>query len=291
MKTLFQIAKEEQRSDDPIVVRGPLGESITQALNQVYAKVDPETGEPTPEGGATDDPLFERPALESQAQEVTVIQELVNAVNHSPSPAVQQGVDIYAVGADDVTPETVVDVINDMDDSPREYVVIADVSAPQAIDGTGDVERKTIDLTDETPAIESIRQFEAEIAPPEADDKELHDWFERVEGVAQEAFKSGFVLDFSIDRQAVARRKSRASLEALQRAVWANGGRFFYSLEDYVEALRHPEQPELGRSPETVPEPGQAQKLTEPQQVEETPRATDKTEPEDQFGAPATAIL
>lgn len=263
MKRIFRYAREEHTKDGEITASGPLGVAITNALNKALAKTDPETGEKHPEGGATDKLAWDRPALESEQQEASVIQELIDAVNESPDSTVQQGVDIYAVVADDVQPEDVVEVINSFQDNPREVVVIADATAPDVMDGSGKPSLKQVQISGDARTLEALREFEAQVAPAEADDAQLHEWFERVDGVAKEAYMEGFVLDFSIDRRAVAQNKSRTALEALQRAAWAQGGRFFYSLEDYVVALQHPEQPDLGRSLETVPAPGQAQVLVD----------------------------
>jgi hypothetical protein len=60
MKNIFQFALEGDRTEKTIVVKGPLGETITQALNAAYAKSDPVTGETTTEGGT-----LERSAMAS----------------------------------------------------------------------------------------------------------------------------------------------------------------------------------------------------------------------------------
>jgi hypothetical protein len=150
MSKVMRIALEGEREEEVIVVKGPLGQAVTQALNVSLAKVDSVTGDPTIEGGT---------ALESQAQDITVMQKLINTVNADPSEDAPEGIEIYGVNAAEVTPETVVEVVNDMDnsDDDHDYVVIADAAAPQNLTGEGETPAEVVDVNNPTPALEALR--------------------------------------------------------------------------------------------------------------------------------------
>jgi len=157
MRNVMRIALEGmEREPEAIVMKGPLGQAMTNALNVAYAKTDPVTGEATTDGAA----------MESQAQDVTVMSKLINAVNNSDDADVKNGVEIYAVSENDIEADTVVDVVSDMDESKAgEFVVIADVSAPQNEDGTGEVAEDIVDLdAEEVVAIESMLETEESLA-------------------------------------------------------------------------------------------------------------------------------
>lgn len=150
MSKVMRIALEGEREEEIIVVKGPLGQAVTQALNVSLAKIDSVTGLPTTEGGT---------ALESQAQDITVMQKLINAVNEDPAEDAPEGIEIYGVNAAEVTPETVVEVVNDMDnsDDDRDYVVVADTAAPQNLTGEGETPNEAIDVNNPSPALEALR--------------------------------------------------------------------------------------------------------------------------------------
>lgn len=273
MKSIFKRALEGERIDETISVKGPLGEAMTQALNIAYAKVDPITGESTPDGAA----------LESQAQDVAVMQKLINAVNNDDAPA--DNVEIYAIGEQEVTPETVVEVVNDMAESKAdEYVVIADAAAPQNEDGTGNTPEDVVDITDEeVVAIESgfIALEEAALEAAGKDKKEVHvkagafhKWLGKKPGEKitaadiEKGLKSNdphvkkmaqFAKNFS-GKKGKKKAGKKTATEALRFVVESLGGKFFTSLEEYVESLEVPENPETrqvdGKTPEAAQDNG-----------------------------------
>ena len=278
MKSIFKRALEGERIDETISVKGPLGEAMTQALNIAYAKTDPVTGELTTDGTA----------LESQAQEVAVMQKLINAVNNDDAPA--DNVEIYAIGEQEVTPETVVDVVNDMADSKAdEYVVIADAAAPQNEDGTGATPEDVIDITEEeVVAIESgfIALEELALEAAGKDKKEIHlkagafhKWLGKKPGEKltkadiEKGLKSDdphvkkmaqFAKNFGGKKKAKKGGK-KAATEALRLAVEALGGKYFTSLEEYVESLEVPENPETRQVDGKTPEVAQDNNTTPPE--------------------------
>jgi hypothetical protein len=251
MRNVMRIALEGVREPEAIVMKGPLGQAMTNALNVAYAKTDPVTGEATVDGAA----------MESQAQDVTVMSKLINAVNTTDDEDVKDGVEIYAVSEDDITPDTVVDVVNDMDDSDAgDYVVIADASAPQNEDGTGEVAEDVVDLdAEEVVAIESMMETEEVLALEAAgkDKKEVkvkkggfHKWLGKSEDepiTATDIAKkmAQFAKNFGAGKKKAKAKKKKVAKEALKLAVEAMGGKFFNSLEEYVDSF----EPEAGDPP------------------------------------------
>jgi hypothetical protein len=261
MRNVMRIALEGmEREPEAIVMKGPLGQAMTNALNVAYAKADPVTGEAQVEGAA----------LESQAQDVTVMSKLINAVNNSDDADVKNGVEIYAVSENDIEPDTVVDVVNSMDESKAgELVVIADASAPQNEDGTGEVKDDFIDLdAEEVVAIESMLETEETLALEAAgkDKKDVkvkkggfHKWLGKSEdekitpadiakGLASDdphvKKMAQFAKNFGAGKKKAKGKKKKVAKEALRIAVEAMGGKFFTSLEDYVESICPPVNPE-----------------------------------------------
>jgi hypothetical protein len=261
MRNVMRIALEGmEREPEAIVMKGPLGQAMTNALNVAYAKTDPVTGEATTDGAA----------LESQAQDVTVMSKLINAVNNSDDPDVKNGVEIYAVSETDIEPDTVVDVVNDMEDSKAgEFVVIADASAPQNEDGTGEVQDDIVDLdAEEVVAIESMLESEESLALEAAgkDKKDIkvkkggfHKWLGKKEGekITPADIAKGLASDdphvkkmamfakqFGAGKKKAKGKKKKVAKEALRLAVAAMGGKYFGSLEEYVSSLETPLNPE-----------------------------------------------
>lgn len=229
---LFQLALEGDRSGErEIVVTGPMGQAFTNALNVAYAKRDPVTGEETLEGG-----VLEGSAMESQAQEVSIMQQLISAVNQDPSPDLDEGLQIYAVDPSDVSPDTVADVVTEIQENPeKEFVLIADDSTPQSTAGNGDLTEKTIEVNNEV-ALEND-------LPEEAEDAELKQFFGQFEEIATEALKHGIISDFSVQRYARAKQQQRRLLGSLKTAVEAMGGKVFPTMEAYVEHLKQKRTP------------------------------------------------
>lgn len=261
MSNVMRIALEGmEREPEAIVMKGPLGQAMTNALNVAYAKADPVTGEAQVEGAA----------LESQAQDVTVMSKLINAVNTTDDQDIKDGVEIYAVSEDDIEPDTVVDVVNEMDDSKAgEFVVIADASAPQNEDGTGEVKDDIVDLdAEEVVAIESMLETEESLALEAAgkDKKDIkvkkggfHKWLGKSEDepITAADIKKGlasddphvkkmaqFAKNFGAGKKKAKGKKKKVAKEALRLAVEAMGGKFFTSLEDYVDSICPPVNPE-----------------------------------------------
>lgn len=269
MSKVMRIALEGVREPEAIVMKGPLGQAMTGALNVAYAKTDPVTGEATVDGAA----------LESQAQDVTVMSKLINAVNTTDDEDVKNGVEIYAVTEDDIEPETVVDVVNDMDQSKAgEYVVIADASAPQNEDGTGEVADDVVDLdAEEVVAIESLMETEETLALEAAgkDKKDIkvkkggfHKWLGKSEDqpiTAADIAKglksddphvkkmAQFAKNFGAGKKKAKAKKKKVAKEALKLAVEAMGGKFFNSLEEYVDSFEPPVNPENASGTATDP--------------------------------------
>lgn len=261
MRNVMRIALEGmEREPEAIVMKGPLGQAMTNALNVAYAKADPVTGEAQVEGSA----------LESQAQDVTVMSKLINAINTTDDQDVKNGVEIYAVSEDDIEPDTVVDVVNQMDNSKAgELVVIADASAPQNEDGTGEVKDDFVDLdAEEVVSIESMLETEESLALEAAgkDKKDIkvkkggfHKWLGKSEDepITAADIKKGlasddphvkkmaqFAKNFGAGKKKAKGKKKKLAKEALRVVVEAMGGKFFTSLEDYVDSICPPVNPE-----------------------------------------------
>lgn len=270
MRNVMRIALEGmEREPEAIVMKGPLGQAMTNALNVAYAKTDPVTGEATTDGAA----------MESQAQDVTVMSKLINAVNTSEDSDVKNGVEIYAVSETDIEPDTVVDVVNDMEASKAgEFVVIADASAPQNEDGTGEVAEDVVDLdAEEVVAIESMLESEESLALEAAgkDKKDIkvkkggfHKWLGKKEGekITPADIAKGLASDdphvkkmamfakqFGAGKKKAKGKKKKVAKEALRIVVERMGGKFFNSLEEYVESISVP--PADGNDPGTNVDP------------------------------------
>lgn len=239
MTSLLRRAMEGRIEPEVLVMKGPLGEAMTAALNVVYAKTDPVTGEEMTEGRA----------LESQAQEVAIVQQLVNAVNEK-NVTEPRTVEVYAVSQDDVSPDTVVDVVGEIENSRAdEYIVVADASAPSNLDGSGEVE-------DEVIALEA--SFEVEKGA-------FHKWLGKKPGekITNKDIEKGLaskdahvkkMAQFAKNMKELRKKKQKKSLEALKLATEALGGKFYFSLEEYVESMCVPVNPETKQEPGQTPE-------------------------------------
>lgn len=261
MRNVMRIALEGmEREPEAIVMKGPLGQAMTNALNVAYAKVDPVTGKATVDGAA----------MESQAQDVTVMSKLINAVNTTDDEDVKNGVEIYAVSENDIEPDTVVDVINEQEASNAgEFVVIADAAAPQNEDGTGETPDDIVDIAgEEVVAIESLLDSEESLALEAAgkDKKDIkvkkggfHKWLGKSEDedITAADIKKGlasddphvkkmalFAKNFGAGKKKAKAKKKKVAKEALRLAVEAMGGKFFSSLEEYIESICPPVNPE-----------------------------------------------
>lgn len=271
---VLRFALEGEQEEQTIAMKGPLGEAMTKGLNIAYAKQDEVTGEAKVDGAA----------LESEQQDVTIMNRLINAVNGSEDEDLENGVDIYAVAEQDVTPDTVVDVSNEMDDNEggddREFVVVADASAPSSTDGTGETEGDVIDLDAEEKVAEIELPAEGgeEAVALESEIKEgaFHKWLGKKKGekITKKDISKGMKSDDAhvkkmavfaknmhkteLAKESLAEPKpvNKSALKSLRSIVLAKGGKFFGSLEEYVESLEVPVNPEIEDGAAILPETG-----------------------------------
>jgi hypothetical protein len=170
-KSMFRMALEGEtvemtsRPNEPtIVMSGPLSEIFTKALDITYAKADPVSGT----AGI---------AQESQAQDVTVMQKIVESINNNSQQSLQapaggegqfekgyaaptSGADlqVYGVAKQDITDADVVDVADalmneDAESKPKDFVVVVDSTIPGA-NGPGSSQAEEIEYLSE--AMESL---------------------------------------------------------------------------------------------------------------------------------------
>lgn len=123
---------QDDTMNQTVVMKGPLAEVMTKALNVAYAKPDPVTGEP---------------AMESQAQEVTLIQQMINqAAGNEP---MDHGLKIYGVSQDDFNQQVLTEITTDManeinEEKPADYVVIVDGTRPGENSENAGVPQETV---------------------------------------------------------------------------------------------------------------------------------------------------
>jgi hypothetical protein len=161
-KSMFRMALEGEtvemtsRPNEPtIVMSGPLSEIFTKALDVAYAK-EPSQGE-----GVV--------ATESQAQDVTVMQKIVESISNNQQQSVQpvsevngeigapgaEGADlqVYGVAKADITDADVVDVADalmneDSESRPKEFVVVVDGTLP-SVNGLGGAPKEEVEYLSE----------------------------------------------------------------------------------------------------------------------------------------------
>lgn len=136
MRMLQRALEGMDDAQDPmnqtVVMKGPLAEVMTKALNVAYAKPDPVTGEA---------------AMESQAQEVTLIQQMISQANGGETP--DQGLKIWGVSKDDFNQEVLTEITADMaaevnEEKPSDYVVIVDGTRPGENSESAGVPEETV---------------------------------------------------------------------------------------------------------------------------------------------------
>lgn len=161
-KSMFRMALEGEtvemtsRPNEPtIVMSGPLSEIFTKALDVAYAKA------PSEGSGVV--------ATESQAQDVTVMQKIVESISNNQqqsttpvgevdgeigTPAAQ-GADlqVYGVAKADITDADVVDVADalmneDAESRPKEFVVVVDGTLP-SVNGLGGSPKEEVEYLSE----------------------------------------------------------------------------------------------------------------------------------------------
>jgi Ni,Fe-hydrogenase III small subunit len=164
-KSMFRMALEGEQIDvtptrpnEPtIVMSGPLSEVFTKALDVAYAKAPQE-------GAAVI-------AQESAAQDVTIMQKIVESINNNQQQATQpvdtagaapagEGADlqVYGVAKSDIQDSDVVDVADalmneDETTRPKEFVVVVDSTIPGA-NGMGSAPQEEVEYLSE--AMESL---------------------------------------------------------------------------------------------------------------------------------------
>lgn len=117
--------------DTNLVLRGPLAVQFSEALARLYNKHEPERVEDAQvEGAQTTAP--ETAATESQANDALGLQELVNNVRiMSESEAEDSSTTVYGVDAEDVKPEDIVQVSQDIENvNPDDYFVVMNETPP-----------------------------------------------------------------------------------------------------------------------------------------------------------------
>lgn len=142
-------ALEDANAQQPITLKGPLANAITDALNQEYSKTKPEDGE-------------DKPALESQQMENEALSRVASLLT-TPEEAINVSpLRIYGVSQTDIHDEDIVNVATDMaslsPDDRDSYVIVVQES-PE----TGELETKAKELSG---AMESMaRAFGVKIFP------------------------------------------------------------------------------------------------------------------------------
>lgn len=137
------LEEENQQEDKTIVMKGPLAEVYTKALDVAYAKPDTVTNEVALESMTT---LGFKVSLETQQMDMNTVHKLVEML----SPDEEEGSDemtVYGVGKDDITPEIVVEIGQELadakkDNNTNDFILVVDgASTPD-----GSTEQRYIDL-------------------------------------------------------------------------------------------------------------------------------------------------
>jgi hypothetical protein len=160
MSRLFRAALENANSSaQTLVMQGPLGGMITQALNAKFSKEAPE-GDAAAVAEPTEDvniPALEsfNHALETQAIDAMMMSRIAQAIAPNPEPA--SVLTVYGVSEKETTPEDVVEVAKlvGADDTPenQEFALIIDGNGPQGASADATVEYAPLNQ-----ALESIAQ-------------------------------------------------------------------------------------------------------------------------------------
>ena len=115
-RALEEISGQTNDEDKGIVIKGPLSDEFTDALNKEYAKEPEETGA----------------AMESAAIDTMMMQQLaksMNIQNNSPTDSFQT---VYGVSKDEVTQDTIVEVASELSaqQDTRDFILIIDGTTP-----------------------------------------------------------------------------------------------------------------------------------------------------------------
>lgn len=113
---------ETTNSEKTIIMKGPLADIYTKALDVAYAKEDPTES------------LSADPALESAAIDVMLAKELAKSLAPSSAAPTDNFQTVFGVSKDDVGSETIVNVANELTEQNDggEFILIIDGTAPGA---------------------------------------------------------------------------------------------------------------------------------------------------------------
>ncbi|EKD22633.1 MAG: hypothetical protein ACD_84C00031G0004 [uncultured bacterium] len=139
LRRILNVAMEDSIAEDQtVVMKGPLSEVFTQALDIAYAKE-------TPADIDTDEPQTVA-VLESQQMDVAVMRKLTEAMRNTDAENVQT---VYAVSKDAVEEQTIVDVSSELVNKPEgnDFVLIVDAVGSGAIDPINQPTMRTVELT------------------------------------------------------------------------------------------------------------------------------------------------
>lgn len=128
MKLLRRALEDANSSDDneqTIVMKGPLADVYTKALDVAYAKDNPDAQQPEPEAVA---------AMESQQMDVAIMQKLQAALAAGSAPPTDNFQTVYGVSRDELNDDVVVDVTSELAEQPEnsEFVLVVDATTPGA---------------------------------------------------------------------------------------------------------------------------------------------------------------
>lgn len=118
-----------------VLMKGPLADAYTQALDIAYAKADPAQSE------------TEQPALETQAMDAQVAQQLAQSLVNT-APASPPATVVYAVNQSKVTEDDLVSVTSDLggQEKPGDYILIVDATQPSNNGDTGLPQERVLEL-------------------------------------------------------------------------------------------------------------------------------------------------
>lgn len=137
-------AEANTETGGTVLMKGPLSEVFTKALDIAYANDKVENGEDVAlESLSKNERLVRRIKMESQQMDVAIMQKLSNALNGNDTQNVQT---VYGVSKDDVTDETIVDVTTELANVTEEGDFILVIDAVGNGEGSTPTE-KVVELT------------------------------------------------------------------------------------------------------------------------------------------------
>ena len=167
-KRALEDNSEAEQTDKTILMKGPLAEIYTNALDIAYAK-NPETGERVvdeagkpvmaepPEPTATQD--AGNIAQETEAIDVMMAQQLARAMAAQDAKPTDSFQTVYGVSKDNVDDDVVVDVTKEIVNQPEnsEFILIMDGTQPSANGSNASVPQERMERMDMlTSALEAI---------------------------------------------------------------------------------------------------------------------------------------